>query len=133
MGVCWGSILCNKVEFLSGAEACFEGAKIAGCSFVAGYPITPASEILEVAAREMPRLGGVFIQMEDELSALAAAIGASLAGRLAMVATSGPGFSLMQENIGLAVMCEIPVVIVDVQRVGPSTGMPTRLSQGDVL
>ncbi|MCD6463674.1 MAG: 2-oxoacid:acceptor oxidoreductase subunit alpha [Thermotogae bacterium] len=118
---------------LQGNEACALGAIRAGCRFYAGYPITPSSEIAEVMARELPKIGGVFIQMEDELASAAAIIGASLAGVKAMTATSGPGFSLMQEAIGYACMAETPVVFVDVQRGGPSTGLPTRPGQGDIM
>lgn len=119
--------------FMQGNEACVEGAVAAGCSFFAGYPITPSTEILEGMSKRMPERGGVFIQMEDELASLAAAVGASWTGRKAMTATSGPGFSLMQENIGYAAMTETPVVVVNVQRVGPSTGLPTKAAQGDVM
>jgi len=118
---------------MQGDEACAEGAIAAGCRFFAGYPITPATEIAEALARRLPQIGGWFIQMEDEIASLAAAIGASLGGVKAMTATSGPGFSLMQEHIGYAAMAEIPCVIVDVQRLGPSTGRPTSPSQGDVM
>lgn len=121
------------VQLLQGNHACAEGAIAAGCRFFAGYPITPASEIAEWMARRLPPLDGVFIQMEDEIASLAAVIGASVGGMKAMTATSGPGFSLMQEHIGYAVMAEIPCVIVDVQRLGPSTGQPTSPSQGDVM
>lgn len=119
--------------FALGAEAVVEGALLAGCSFYAGYPITPSSEIMEGMAARLPRTGdGVFIQMEDEIASMGAVIGASLAGRKAMTATSGPGFSLMQEFIGYACMIEAPLVIVHVMRGGPSTGLPTSPSQGDV-
>ncbi len=118
---------------MQGDEAVALGAIRAGCRFYAGYPITPASEIAEVMARELPKVGGVFIQMEDEIASAAAIIGASLAGVKSMTATSGPGFSLMQEAIGYAVMTETPTVFVDVMRGGPSTGMPTKPSQGDVM
>ncbi len=118
---------------MQGDQACAEGAIAAGCRFFAGYPITPATEIAEVMARRLPQVGGVFIQMEDEIASMSAVIGAAVGGAKAMTATSGPGFSLMQENIGYAAMAEIPCVIVDVQRVGPSTGQPTRPSQGDVM
>lgn len=119
--------------FASGNEAIAEGAFAAGALFYAGYPITPSSEIAEIASRRMPGLGGMFVQMEDELSSMAAIIGASLAGKRAFTATSGPGFSLMQENLGMAVMGEIPCVVVNVQRSGPSTGMATKPAQGDVM
>lgn len=118
---------------IQGNEACARAALAAGCRFYAGYPITPSSEIAEFMALELPRLGGTFIQMEDEIASLAACIGASLCGVRAMTATSGPGFSLMQENLGFACLAEVPVVVVNVQRVGPSTGMPTLPSQGDVM
>jgi 2-oxoglutarate ferredoxin oxidoreductase subunit alpha len=118
---------------LQGNRACALAAIVAGCRFFAGYPITPSSEIAEAMARELPRVGGVFIQMEDEMGSLAAAIGASFGGVKAMTATSGPGFSLMQEHLGYAAMTEVPCVVVDVMRGGPSTGMPTRPSQGDLM
>ncbi len=120
-------------QLMQGNEACAEGAIAAGCTFFAGYPITPATEIAEILAKRLPQVGGKFIQMEDEIASIAAVIGASVGGAKAMTATSGPGFSLMQENIGYAAMAEIPCVIVDVQRVGPSTGLPTQPSQGDVM
>ncbi len=119
--------------FMQGDEACAEGAIVAGCRLFAGYPITPSTEIAERMARRLPEVGGIFIQMEDEMASIALIIGASYAGAKAMTATSGPGFSLMQENIGLAVMTEAPIVIVNVMRGGPSTGQPTRASQGDVM
>jgi 2-oxoglutarate ferredoxin oxidoreductase subunit alpha len=119
--------------FALGAEAVVEGALLAGCSFYAGYPITPSSEIMEGMAERLPRSeDGVFIQMEDEIASMGVIIGASLAGRKAMTATSGPGFSLMQELIGYGVMIEAPLVIVNVMRGGPSTGLPTSPAQGDV-
>jgi len=118
---------------MQGDEACAEGAIAAGCTFFAGYPITPATEIAEGLSRRLPQVGGKFIQMEDEIASLSAVIGASVGGAKAMTATSGPGFSLMQENIGYAAMAEIPCVIVNVMRMGPSTGRPTRPSQGDVM
>jgi 2-oxoglutarate ferredoxin oxidoreductase subunit alpha len=121
------------VHFMSGNIACAEGAIAAGCRFFAGYPITPATEIAEHMAARMPKVGGIYIQMEDEIASIAAVIGASYAGLKAMTATSGPGFSLMQENIGLAVMTETPCVIVDVMRGGPSTGQPTLPGQQDVM
>jgi len=121
------------VQLMQGNLACAEGALAAGCRFFAGYPITPSSEIAEHLARRLPELGGKFIQMEDELASLAAVIGASVGGLKAMTATSGPGFSLMQENIGYAAMAEIPCVLVDVQRTGPSTGLATSPAQGDVM
>jgi len=119
-------------KFVQGNEACVEGALYAGLDFYAGYPITPSSEIAEQLAYRLPASGGKFIQMEDEIASLCAIIGASLTGRKVMTATSGPGFSLMQEALGYAVMAEIPCVIVDVQRGGPSTGIPTHGSQGDI-
>ncbi len=118
---------------LQGNEAIVEGALAAGCRFFAGYPITPATEISEMMAYKLPAIGGTFIQMEDEIASLGAVIGASLAGAKAMTATSGPGFSLMQENIGFACVAEVPCVIVNVMRGGPSTGLPTKVSQGDVM
>ncbi len=121
------------VLFAQGNEACVYGAIHAGCNFFAGYPITPSTEITEGMAREMPRFNGIFIQMEDEIASIGAVIGASAAGAVAMSATSGPGFSLMQENIGYAYMVQLPLVIVNVQRAGPSTGLPTKLSQGDTM
>ncbi len=120
-------------RLMQGNEAVSWGALAAGCRFFAGYPITPSTEIAEMMSRELPRTGGKFIQMEDEIASLAACIGASVGGLKSMTATSGPGFSLMQENIGYAVMTEIPCVVVDVQRLGPSTGQPTSASQGDVM
>jgi 2-oxoglutarate ferredoxin oxidoreductase subunit alpha len=118
---------------MQGNEACAWGALAVGCRFFAGYPITPSTEIAELLARQLPRVEGHFIQMEDEIASIAAVIGASVAGAKAMTATSGPGFSLMQENLGYAYMAEVPCVIVDVQRGGPSTGLPTKVSQGDVM
>ena len=123
----------RSVRLIQGNEACALGALRAGCTFYAGYPITPASEIMETLARRLPALGGTFIQMEDEIGAIAAVIGAAWAGAKAMTATSGPGFSLMQENLGYAAMTQTPCVIVDSQRAGPSTGLPTLTSQGDVM
>lgn len=121
------------VTLMQGNEAVGWGALAAGCRFYAGYPITPSSEIAEMLSRELPKVGGKFIQMEDEIASLAACIGASVGGLKAMTATSGPGFSLMQEHIGYAAMTEVPCVIVNVQRLGPSTGQPTSPSQGDVM
>ena len=123
----------GKKYFILGDEACGYGAIYAGCDFFAGYPITPASEVAELIALELPRAGGICIQMEDELASMAAIIGASWTGARTMTATSGPGFSLMQENIGYAIMTETPCVIVDVQRSGPSTGQATKPAQGDIL
>jgi 2-oxoglutarate/2-oxoacid ferredoxin oxidoreductase subunit alpha len=119
--------------FMIGDNACAEGALSAGCRFFAGYPITPATEIAEHMARRMPQVGGTFIQMEDELASMNAVLGASWAGAKAMTATSGPGFSLMMENLGLGQMMECPCVVVDVQRGGPSTGLPTLVGQGDMM
>ncbi|WP_338666529.1 2-oxoacid:acceptor oxidoreductase subunit alpha [Pseudodesulfovibrio methanolicus] len=119
--------------FALGNEAVVEGALLAGCTFFGGYPITPSSEIMEIMATRLPRMeDGVFMQMEDEIASMGAVIGASLTGRKAMTATSGPGFSLMQENLGYAVMAETPMVLVNVMRGGPSTGLPTSPAQGDV-
>ena len=123
----------KKVAFLQGNEACAHGAIYAGCRFFAGYPITPSTEVAEVLASELPLVGGAFIQMEDEIAAMAAVIGASLTGTKALTATSGPGFSLKQENIGYACITEVPCVIINVMRGGPSTGMPTGPSQSDVM
>ena len=120
-------------QLMQGNRACAEGAIAAGCSFFAGYPITPATEIAEIMARRLPEVGGKFIQMEDEIASMAAIIGGSVGGAKSMTATSGPGFSLMQENLGYAAVAEVPCVIVDVQRTGPSTGLPTQPSQGDVM
>ena len=118
---------------MQGNQAIAEGALYAGARFYAGYPITPSSEIAEECSIRLPQLGGVFIQMEDELASIAAVVGASLAGAKALTATSGPGFSLMQENIGLAIMGEVPCVIVNVQRAGPSTGLATKPGQSDIM
>jgi len=120
-------------HFWQGNEACAEGAIAAGCRFFAGYPITPASEIAEHLSLRLPQVGGIAIQMEDEMASLGAVIGASWTGAKAMTATSGPGFSLMQELIGYAFMTETPCVVVDVQRTGPSTGQATKCGQGDVM
>ena len=122
-----------KREVLQGNIIAAKGAVAAGCNFFAGYPITPSSEIAHYLSREFPRLGYDFIQMEDEIASLGACIGASLAGKKSLTATSGPGFSLMQEHLGMASMAEIPVVIVNVMRGGPSTGLPTKPSQGDIM
>ncbi len=121
------------IRLMQGNLACAEAALAAGCRFFAGYPITPSSEIAEQLSRSLPRLGGKFIQMEDEIASIAAVIGASVGGLKSMTATSGPGFSLMQENIGYAAMAEIPCVVVNVQRTGPSTGLPTSPGQGDMM
>jgi len=122
----------NKIKFVQGNEACVEGALYAGIDFFAGYPITPSTELAELLSYELPKIDGKFIQMEDEIASMAAVIGASLTGSKAMTATSGPGFSLKQEALGYACMAEIPCVIANVQRGGPSTGNPTHVSQGDV-
>jgi len=123
----------DVLKLMSGNDACAEGAIYAGCRFFAGYPITPSSEIADALSRKLPAVGGTFIQMEDEIASIAACIGASMAGVKSMTATSGPGFSLMQENIGYAVITETPVVIVNVMRTSPSTGMPTGTAQGDLF
>lgn len=120
-------------HFMLGCHACAEGALSAGLDFFAGYPITPSTEIAEHIAVRLPALGGRFVQMEDELGSMAAIIGASAAGARSLTATSGPGFSLMMENIGLAAMMELPVVVADVQRASPSTGLPTMVGQSDIL
>ena len=123
----------EKYTLIQGNEACVLGAMAAGMSFYAGYPITPSTEIAELSALLLPKSGGTFIQMEDEIGSLMCVLGAAAAYRRAMTATSGPGFSLMQESIGYAVIAELPCVIVNVQRQGPSTGMPTSPSQGDLM
>lgn len=123
----------SKARLMQGNEACAEGAIAAGVRFFAGYPITPSTEVAETMARLLPRVGGKFVQMEDEIASMGAILGASLAGMKAMDATSGPGFSLKQELIGYAACAEIPCVLVNVQRVGPSTGQPTAPSQADVM
>lgn len=123
----------KKVKLLQGNEACVHGALYAGMKFFAGYPITPSTEIAEISSFMLPKVGGKFIQMEDEIASMAATIGASLTGLKSMTATSGPGFSLKQENIGYASLAEIPCVIVNVQRCGPSTGLPTSPAQGDLM
>jgi 2-oxoglutarate ferredoxin oxidoreductase subunit alpha len=122
-----------KTYFWSGNEACVEAAIISGCRFFAGYPISPANEIPEHLSKRLPLVDGIFMQMEDEIASIGAVMGASWAGRKAMTATSGPGFSLMQETIGWGFMTETPCVIVDVQRVGPGTGQATKCAQGDVM
>ncbi|MGI6678425.1 MAG: 2-oxoacid:acceptor oxidoreductase subunit alpha [Dehalobacterium sp.] len=121
------------IEVLQGNEACAQGALAAGVRFFGGYPITPSTEIAEVMARELPIVGGKFIQMEDEIAGMAVIIGASLTGKKVLTATSGPGFSLKQENLGFACITEVPCVVVNVQRGGPSTGLPTSPAQGDVM
>ena len=120
-------------HYIDGDHACGEGAIAAGCRFLAGYPITPSTEVAERIAERFPLVGGMFIQMEDEIASMAAIIGAAWAGPKSMTVTSGPGFSLMMENIGLAVMLETPCVIVNVQRGGPSTGLPTLTAQSDMM
>lgn len=119
--------------FLNGNFACAEAALVAGCRFFAGYPITPSSEILERMSFRLPEVDGTFVEMEDEIGSMAAIVGGSNAGVKSMTATSGPGFSLMQENIGLGIITETPVVVVNEMRGGPSTGLPTRVGQGDVM
>lgn len=123
----------SKRRLMQGNQACVEGAVYAGMRFYAGYPITPSTEVAEGCARLLPKIGGRFIQMEDEIASMAAVIGASAAGMKSMTATSGPGYSLMLENIGYAFMTELPCVIVNVQRGGPSTGLPTKVSQSDTM
>lgn len=123
----------SQIKFMQGNEACIEGAIAAGMKFYAGYPITPSTELMEKSAEMLPKVGGKFIQMEDEIAGIAAAIGGSIAGLKSMTATSGPGFSLKMENLGYAVITEIPLVLVNVQRNGPSTGLPTSPSQGDMM
>jgi 2-oxoglutarate ferredoxin oxidoreductase subunit alpha len=122
-----------SIQLLQGNRAAALGALAAGCRFFAGYPITPSSEIAEIMSRELPKVGGKFIQMEDEIASIAAVIGGSVGGLKSMTATSGPGFSLMQENIGYAAVAEIPCVVINVMRTGPSTGLPTSPAQGDVM
>lgn len=119
--------------FITGDVACAEGAISAGCRFFAGYPITPATEVAERMSARLPQVGGIYIQMEDELASMNAVLGASWAGVKAMTATSGPGFSLMMENVGLGVMLETPCVLVNIQRAGPSTGLPTLVGQQDMM
>ena len=121
------------IHFMNGDHACCEGALAAGCRFFAGYPITPATEVAERMSRRLPQLGGVYIQMEDELASMAAILGASWGGVKSMTSTSGPGFSLMMENIGLGLCTETPCVVCNVQRAGPSTGLPTLVAQGDMM
>lgn len=120
-------------QLLQGNEACAWGAIDAGARFFGGYPITPSSEIAEICARELPQYGGIYMQMEDEIASMASIIGASLSGKKALTATSGPGFSLMQENLGVGIYQEVPCVIVNVQRVGPATGLATRPAQADIM
>jgi len=121
------------MKLLSGNEACVQGALKAGVTFFAGYPITPSTEIAEEMAEELPRCGGLFVQMEDEIASICAMVGASASGSKSMTATSGPGYSLMQEGIGYACMAEVPCVIVNVMRGGPATGLPTRSAQADIM
>lgn len=123
----------KNYKLLQGNEACVEGALAAGMRFFAGYPITPSTEIAELSSQKLPKCGGRFIQMEDEIASMAAIIGGSLAGLKSMTATSGPGFSLMQENFGYACITEVPCVVVNVQRGGPSTGLPTSPAQGEIM
>ena len=123
----------SRILLLQGNQAVVEGAIAAGCKFFGGYPITPSTEIAEDLAKKLPKIGGKFIQMEDEIASIGAVIGASLTGKKVMTATSGPGFSLKPELLGYACIAEIPIVIVNVQRVGPSTGQPTSPSQGDIM
>jgi 2-oxoglutarate ferredoxin oxidoreductase subunit alpha len=120
-------------HFMNGAIACAEGAIVAGCRFFAGYPITPSTEVAERMSERLPHLGGTYVQMEDEISSMAAILGASWGGAKSMTSTSGPGFSLMMENLGLGIMTETPCVIVNMQRAGPSTGLPTYVGQGDMM
>ncbi len=123
----------SDIQFINGDIACAEGAINAGCRFFAGYPITPATEIAERMAFRLPQIGGIYIQMEDEIASMNAILGASWAGIKSMTATSGPGFSLMMENLGLGIMLETPCVLVNIQRAGPSTGLPTMVGQGDMM
>jgi 2-oxoglutarate ferredoxin oxidoreductase subunit alpha len=128
-----GKAVLTGTHFMNGDEACCEGALAAGCRFFGGYPITPATEVAERMSKRLPQVGGVFIQMEDEIASMAAILGASWGGRKSMTSTSGPGFSLMMENIGLGLCTETPCVICNVQRAGPSTGLPTLVGQGDMM
>ncbi|MCU0821458.1 MAG: 2-oxoacid:acceptor oxidoreductase subunit alpha [Spirochaetes bacterium] len=128
-----GRTVLTGTYFMNGDEACAEGALAAGCSFFAGYPITPATEIAERMAERLPEIGGIYIQMEDEMASMAAILGASWGGAKSMSSTSGPGLSLMMENIGLGICTETPCVLCNVQRGGPSTGLPTLVSQGDMM
>ena len=123
----------SEIRFMQGNEAMTEGAIAAGARFYAGYPITPSSEVTETSSVRLPQVGGLYIQMEDEIGSIAALIGASCSGKKAYTATSGPGLSLMAENLGVAVMSEIPCVVIDVQRSGPSTGLATKPAQGDIM
>lgn len=125
--------MADEKYFVQGNEACALGALAAGCRFFAGYPITPSTEIAEIMSKKLPTVGGHFVQMEDEISAVGAIIGASWGGQKVVTATSGPGISLMQENIGYAAMTETPIVIINMQRGAPSTGQPTRSAQADMM
>ena len=128
-----GKAVLTGTYFMNGDEACCEGALAVGCRFFAGYPITPATEVAERMSWRLPEVGGIYIQMEDELASMAAILGASWGGVKAMTSTSGPGFSLMMENIGLGLCTETPCVVCNVQRAGPSTGLPTLVAQGDMM
>jgi 2-oxoglutarate/2-oxoacid ferredoxin oxidoreductase subunit alpha len=128
-----GERILSGTHFMNGDEACAEGAIAAGCSLFAGYPITPQSEIAERISLRLPQVGGVFVQMEDEISSMAAVLGGAWGGVKAMTATSGPGFSLMMENLGLGMMTETPCVLINIQRGGPSTGLPTLVGQADMM
>ncbi len=128
-----GKRILEGTHFMNGDEACAEGAVAAGCNLFAGYPITPQSEIAERISVRLPQVGGVFIQMEDEISSMAAVLGGAWAGEKSMTATSGPGFSLMMENLGLGLMTETPCVLINIQRGGPSTGLPTLVGQADMM
>jgi len=128
-----GEAVLNGIFFMNGDEACAEGAIAAGCRFFGGYPITPATEVAECISRRLPEVGGIYIQMEDELASIASVLGASWGGVKSMTSTSGPGMSLMLENIGLGLCTETPCVICNVQRGGPSTGLPTLVAQGDMM
>ena len=123
----------KTASLIQGNQAIAEGAFYAGARFYAGYPITPSSEVADIASRKLPKLGGIYMQMEDEIASIAAVIGASLSGKKSFTATSGPGFSLMQENLGVAIMGEVPCVVIDVQRSGPSTGLATKPGQSDYM
>lgn len=123
----------GEFRFMQGNEAMTEGAIAAGARFYAGYPITPSSEVAETSSIRLPQVGGLYVQMEDEIGSIAALVGASCSGKKAYTATSGPGLSLMAENLGVAIMGEIPCVLIDVQRSGPSTGLATKPAQGDVI
>ncbi|MCF8032982.1 MAG: 2-oxoacid:acceptor oxidoreductase subunit alpha [Desulfarculaceae bacterium] len=128
-----GKAVLTGTHFMNGDEACCEGALAAGCRFFAGYPITPATEVAERMSRRLPQVGGVFVQMEDEIASMAAILGGSWGGAKSMTSTSGPGYSLMLENIGLGLCTETPCVVCNVQRAGPSTGLPTLVGQGDMM